>query len=150
LELRYTGYKAEIELHPEMPTGPMNRVADNLLAKKLLGWEPKVKFMEGLRTTIVWYFSTKDRKEVQQILDRVLTERMAETPSAVSAESRIERRPSGGPDLPRFISKNPGGNYVEWEIDSRRFGKQGLLRVAPIPPRGREVGRSSDCRIPAQ
>jgi len=82
--LRYTGHKAKIELHPEMPTGPMNRVADNSLAKKLLGWEPKVKFMDGLRTTIDWYFSTKDRKRVQQILDLVLTERVAETPSAVS------------------------------------------------------------------
>ena len=37
--LRYTAHRAEIELHPEMPTGPMNRVADNSLARKLLGWE---------------------------------------------------------------------------------------------------------------
>ena len=30
--LRYTGHDAPIELHPEMPTGPLNRVADNSLA----------------------------------------------------------------------------------------------------------------------
>lgn len=30
-----------IRLRPEMPTGPLNRVVDNVLAKKLLGWEPK-------------------------------------------------------------------------------------------------------------
>ena len=35
--LRYTEHRAEIELHPEMPTGPMDRVADNALAKRCLG-----------------------------------------------------------------------------------------------------------------
>ena len=73
--LRYTGHQAEIELHPEMPTGPLNRVADNSLAKALLGWEPQVRFIDGLHQTIDWYFSTKDRKEVQATLDHVLTER---------------------------------------------------------------------------
>ncbi len=73
--LRYTGQQAEIELHPEMPTGPMNRVASNDLAKELLGWEPQMKFMDGLRQTIDWYFSTHDREQVRQILDRMLTER---------------------------------------------------------------------------
>jgi nucleoside-diphosphate-sugar epimerase len=73
--LRYTGHRAEIELHPEKPTGPMNRVADNALAKKLLGWEPQVKFMDGFHRTIDWYFSTKNREEVKNILDRRLTER---------------------------------------------------------------------------
>ncbi|HWP83571.1 MAG TPA: SDR family NAD(P)-dependent oxidoreductase [Terriglobia bacterium] len=73
--LRYTGHQADIELHPEMPTGPLNRVADNSLAKQLLGWEPKVKFFDGLHRTIDWYFSTKKRSEVAAILDDLLTER---------------------------------------------------------------------------
>lgn len=73
--LHYTGHRAEIELHPEMPTGPMNRVADNSLAKKLLGWEPQVKFMDGLHQTIDWYFSTKDRQQITAVLDQRLTER---------------------------------------------------------------------------
>ena len=73
--LRYTGHPADIELHPEMPTGPLNRVADNALAKKLLGWEPEVKFMDGLRRTIDWYFATKDRQQVRQTLNARLTER---------------------------------------------------------------------------
>ena len=80
--LRYTGHKAEIELHPEMPTGPMNRVAENSLAKRLLGFEPKVKFMDGLRKTIDWYFATKNREHVAAVLDRLLTER---TPEATRA-----------------------------------------------------------------
>jgi nucleoside-diphosphate-sugar epimerase len=73
--LRYTGHKARIVTRPEMPTGPLNRVAENGLAKKLLGWEPKVPFMEGLHRTIDWYFSTKDREEVRKVLGRMLTER---------------------------------------------------------------------------
>jgi nucleoside-diphosphate-sugar epimerase len=58
-----------------MPTGPLNRVADNALAKRLLGWEPKVAFREGLKRTIDWYYSTKDRSEVKRIFGRLLTER---------------------------------------------------------------------------
>lgn len=73
--LRYTGHKAEIKLLTNMPTGPMNRVASNALARKLLGWEPKVKFMDGLRRTIDWYFSTKNRSEVKAKLAKMLTER---------------------------------------------------------------------------
>jgi nucleoside-diphosphate-sugar epimerase len=73
--LEYTGHKADIKFCPEMPTGPLNRVADNQLAKRLLGWEPQVKFVEGLRRTIDWYFSSKDRKQVRAFLDQRLTER---------------------------------------------------------------------------
>jgi nucleoside-diphosphate-sugar epimerase len=70
-----TGHKAEIKLLPDMPTGPLNRVADNALAKKLLGWEPKVKFKDGLKRTIDWYFATKNKEEVKRIFARLLTER---------------------------------------------------------------------------
>jgi nucleoside-diphosphate-sugar epimerase len=73
--LRYTGHQARIELYPEMPTGPLNRVADNSLAKQLLGWEPKVKFIDGLHRTIDWYFQTKDRDQVRSTLGHILTER---------------------------------------------------------------------------
>jgi len=73
--LCYTGHKAEIKLRPDMPTGPLNRVADNRLAKRLLGCEPKVKFVDGLHRTVDWYFSTKDRDHVRSILHRMLTER---------------------------------------------------------------------------
>ena len=68
--LEMTGHKAEIRLRPDMPTGPPNRVADNSLAKKLLGWEPEVSFHEGLRRTIDWYFAHKDRAEVQRIMEQ--------------------------------------------------------------------------------
>jgi nucleoside-diphosphate-sugar epimerase len=73
--LRYTGHDATIELHPEMPTGPLNRVADNALARMLLGWEPQVKFMDGLHRTIDWYFAEKDREAIASDLAGRLTER---------------------------------------------------------------------------
>jgi len=60
-----------------MPTGPLNRVASNKLAKELLDWEPQVKFIDGLHRTIDWYFSTKDRDEVRGYLQRMLTERQS-------------------------------------------------------------------------
>jgi nucleoside-diphosphate-sugar epimerase len=73
--MRHTGHHAPVELHPEMPTGPMNRVADNALARKLLEWEPRVRFMDGLRSTIDWYFGAKSREVVAGDLERRLTER---------------------------------------------------------------------------
>lgn len=73
--MEYTGHKAEIKLLPDMPTGPLNRVADNSLAKELLGWEPQVPFHEGLKRTIDWYFATKEREQVRKILGHMLTER---------------------------------------------------------------------------
>jgi len=85
--LRYTGRQAEIELHPEMPTGPMNRVADNSLARKLLGWEPEVKFMDGLHRTIDWYFSTKSPAQVAALLDQLLMERTPAKPERLEARN---------------------------------------------------------------
>ena len=73
--MRYTGHAARIELHPEMPTGPLNRVADNSLARRLLGWEPQVRFVDGLHRTIDWYGRVKDRTEVAASLAGRLTER---------------------------------------------------------------------------
>src|SRR5260370_7061708 len=72
---QFTGHKAEIKLRRDMPTGPLNRVADNALAKKLLGWEPKVHFHDGLKRTIDWYYSTRDKEEVKRNFGRMLMER---------------------------------------------------------------------------
>jgi UDP-glucose 4-epimerase len=73
--LRYTGHDAPIELHPEMPTGPLNRVADNALARRRMAWEPRVKFMDGLHMTADWYFASKNRELVASHLMTRLTER---------------------------------------------------------------------------
>lgn len=73
--LRYTGHNAEIRLLKNMPTGPLNRVASNKLARRVLDWEPKMKFMDGLHRTIDWYFSSRQREKVGQYLTHMLTER---------------------------------------------------------------------------
>lgn len=73
--LEMTGQKADIKFLPNMPTGPLNRVADNSRAKKLLGWEPKYPFREGLKRTIDWYYKTRDREQMKAKLNHLLTER---------------------------------------------------------------------------
>ncbi|WP_337286880.1 SDR family NAD(P)-dependent oxidoreductase [Candidatus Methylomirabilis sp.] len=80
--LRYSGSKARIVTRPDMPTGPMNRVADNSVARTLLDWEPRVSFCEGLKRTLEWYFAAKDREEVRRILKGGgLLERKASNPA---------------------------------------------------------------------
>jgi nucleoside-diphosphate-sugar epimerase len=71
----YTGHSPRIEFQPAMPTGPLNRVADNALSERLLGWRPRVAFQDGLCRTIDWYFATKDRQEVARELESWLTTR---------------------------------------------------------------------------
>jgi len=73
--LAYTGHGAQIRFLPDKPTGPLNRVADNALAKRLLGWEPRVTFVEGLLRTVDWYFAAKERTHVAADFSRRLTER---------------------------------------------------------------------------
>ena len=73
--LRVLGRDPKIQLKPEMPTGPMNRVADNSLGKKLLGWEPQVKFVDGLKRTIDWYVSSHNESQAADGLERLLIER---------------------------------------------------------------------------
>jgi nucleoside-diphosphate-sugar epimerase len=75
LAAEYAGYKPQIKRLLNMPTGPVNRVADNALAKKLLGWEPKTPFREGLRKTMDWYFSSRQKDQVAGVLEKMLTAR---------------------------------------------------------------------------
>jgi len=55
-------HKAEIKLRPDMPTGPLNRVADHPLTKKLLGWEPQVPFIEGCIGRLIGTFRRRNAK----------------------------------------------------------------------------------------
>lgn len=73
--LEFSGQKAEIRLRPDMPTGPRNRVADNHLAKQLLGWEPKIPFRVGVKQTMDWYFADRKKDEVRGTLESMLTAR---------------------------------------------------------------------------
>ncbi|HXQ25761.1 MAG TPA: SDR family NAD(P)-dependent oxidoreductase [Candidatus Acidoferrales bacterium] len=75
LVLEYSGHKAEIRFRPDMPTGPANRVADNKLARQLLGWEPKTAFRDGLRKTMDWYAASHQKEAVRGVLEKMLTAR---------------------------------------------------------------------------
>lgn len=75
LVLEYTDNDADIKFLPDMPTGPLNRVADNSLAERLLGWKPQIMFADGLRKTIDWYYTMKDQEEVRGSLAEILTGR---------------------------------------------------------------------------
>lgn len=73
--LEATGYRPEIHPREDMPTGPMNRVADPSLAERLLNWTPRVRFEDGLRTTIDWYLNSHCQNDVAGRLAHRLTER---------------------------------------------------------------------------
>jgi len=64
-------YPKKIKFLP-MPTGPLNRVADITLAKKLLNWRPKHDFETGLKKTIEWYFKNKDRDVIKKNFKKLL------------------------------------------------------------------------------
>jgi dTDP-glucose 4,6-dehydratase len=53
--LRLTGSRSPIEYRPLPPDDPKQRKPDISLAKKLLGWEPKVGREEGLRRTLDYF-----------------------------------------------------------------------------------------------
>ena len=66
---------ATIKLLTHKPTGPLNRVASNALAKELLGWEPKTSFQVGLQKTIQWYINSKTTEQASDDLTRKLVGR---------------------------------------------------------------------------
>ena len=73
--LEETGHRPEIRVREDMPTGPMNRVADPSLAERLLNWTPRVRFEDGLRSTIDWYLNSHCQNDVAARLAHRLTER---------------------------------------------------------------------------
>ena len=66
--LGLVGHEAEIVTRPEMPTGPLNRVADNTLARRILDWQPKVSFRAGLRRTVAWYLRARSPEQADRLL----------------------------------------------------------------------------------
>ena len=57
------------------PVGVYSRAADLTHTRKLLDWEPQTSFAEGLRRTVEWYKSRRNRGEVEARLSTLLTER---------------------------------------------------------------------------
>ena len=53
--LKLTGSKSKIDFRPLPTDDPKVRQPDISLAKKLLGWEPKVPFEEGIVKTLDYF-----------------------------------------------------------------------------------------------
>ena len=53
--LKITKSKSKTVFEPFPPDDPLQRKPDITLAKKKLGWEPKVEIEEGLKKTIEWF-----------------------------------------------------------------------------------------------
>jgi len=59
LVIELTGSKSKIVHRPLPQDDPTRRQPDITLARKMLGWEPKVPLREGLQKTIDWFRSIK-------------------------------------------------------------------------------------------
>jgi nucleoside-diphosphate-sugar epimerase len=68
-------HEPQFRFLPDMPVGPVNRVASNSRARELLGWSPLVDFREGVARTIDWYRSTHSTETVSENLSHRLLER---------------------------------------------------------------------------
>lgn len=76
LIFKYSGFTPEkIIFLKNMPVGPVNRVCNNSMARKLCGWKVTTKFKDGLMSTVKWYFRNKNTNAVKFNLPRLLTER---------------------------------------------------------------------------
>jgi nucleoside-diphosphate-sugar epimerase len=53
--IELAGSKSEISFKPLPKDDPTRRMPDISLAKKELGWQPKVKWEQGLKQTIAWF-----------------------------------------------------------------------------------------------
>ena len=73
--LSYMGKNIELKFDPSKPTGPYNRVCDLTRCRAMLGWEPQVKFLDGLHSTIDWYVEHHDAKQLRHSLEHILVER---------------------------------------------------------------------------
>ncbi len=53
--IELTGSKSKITYHPKPPDDPRQRKPDISLAKKVIGWEPKIPLKKGLKPTIEYF-----------------------------------------------------------------------------------------------
>ena len=56
------GYKGKIVYKEPRPSDVRRHCADISLAKKLIGFEPKISFEDGLKRTVKWYIKYFNRR----------------------------------------------------------------------------------------
>ena len=64
LILQEFDYKEKIEHREARPGDVRRHFADVSLAKELIGWQPKTRFEDGIKTTVDWYKSNLPRGQV--------------------------------------------------------------------------------------
>jgi UDP-glucose 4-epimerase len=62
--VRLTGYSPKLEFDKSKPEGPFSRALDIGLAKKLLGWTPRIDLEEGLTRTLEWHRQLRNGPEI--------------------------------------------------------------------------------------
>src|SRR5436305_1998711 len=67
--IRITGTKSGIEYRPLPEDDPKVRQPDITRAKKILGWEPRVNFDEGIRKTIEYFKGCLERGELGERIE---------------------------------------------------------------------------------
>ena len=65
--IRLTGSVSSLEFHELPEDDPVRRKPDISLAKRMLGWEPKVSFEEGLKDTIA-YFKMRINNDINEYI----------------------------------------------------------------------------------
>jgi len=65
----------KIEYDLGKPQGVASRAADLTRARSMLGWEPRISYLDGFRKTIEWYRTYKNIEPIGKNLDVLLLER---------------------------------------------------------------------------
>ena len=68
--IRITGTKSQIENKPLPVDDPKVRQPDITRARKVLGWEPRVDFDEGIKKTIDYFKGCVERGELGERIDQ--------------------------------------------------------------------------------
>jgi len=66
------GFNPKKTVYINMPTGPLNRVANITIAHRVLNWKPQFLFEKGLKKTIEWYMINKKKKYIKEHLSTLL------------------------------------------------------------------------------
>jgi UDP-glucose 4-epimerase len=70
-----TGFRPKaVKFDITKPIGVFSRAAELSRTRKILEWEPKIAFSEGLRRTVEWYFTTHHQESVRKTLETKLRE----------------------------------------------------------------------------
>jgi UDP-glucuronate 4-epimerase len=86
---KYTGKKAVIKVMPDQPGDVPYTCADVTKASRMLGYQAKVSFEEGIRRTAEWYQDAYANK-ILEICPETQANGMGRAPSMVNMCSQLQ------------------------------------------------------------